>query len=64
MQNLVTDSKTRHDFINNGLRIEVLNKLIIDSLEGNKGVPQELITDLTSFLEQQIMLSKKFEPSH
>lgn len=54
------DSQLKHDFINNGLRIEVLNKLISESLEKSEQPPKEQVDDLLSFLEQHIIFLKSF----
>ena len=54
-------SKVRHDFINNGLRIEVLHNLIIESLENNSEINLEYLEDLEGFLENQIKLSKEIK---
>ena len=49
-------SKVRHDFINNGLRIEVLNRLITDSLEKKENLNSEYLEDLDKALKAQISL--------
>lgn len=47
-------SKLKHDFINNGLRIEIVNKIISESLDNRSEVDPELLNDLKSFLEKHI----------
>ena len=53
------DSKVRHDFINNCLRIEVLNKLIVEALEKNTSWEDEYNEDLKEFLELHKELLEK-----
>lgn len=48
------NNKTRHDFINNGLRIEVLNKLITEAIESDEDINKEYLDDLHQFLEDHI----------
>jgi hypothetical protein len=43
-------SQLRHDFINNGLRIEVLNKIISEKLEQSELIESEFTFDLKKFL--------------
>ena len=45
-------NKCRHDFINNALRVEVLNKLITESLEKEENPEVEYLLDLKKFLSQ------------
>ena len=52
--------EVRHDFINNALRIETLNKLICEKLEKNEQPLTEYVEDLKKFLTDHIqMLNKK-----
>lgn len=44
----------RHDFINNSLRIEILNKLVCQELEKNQAPNQEHVEDLKKFLEDHL----------
>ncbi len=53
------DSKTKHDFINNSLRIEVLNKLIGEKLENNLEPENEHVEDLKQFLADHLEYLKK-----
>ena len=46
-----SNSKSRHDFINNALRIEVINKMLIEALEKNESLNPDYIQDLEVFLE-------------
>ena len=46
------DSKLRHDFTNNGLRLEILIRLITDDLAADKLPDRQLILDLEEFLAQ------------
>ncbi|MCT4641382.1 MAG: hypothetical protein N4A33_03725 [Bacteriovoracaceae bacterium] len=48
----------KHDFINNSLRIEILCKLIIESLRQDKELENEYIDDLENFLNNHISLLK------
>ncbi len=48
------EAKLRHDFINNCLRIEILQKLMIEDLEAGRPVRQEHLEDYKEFLEEQI----------
>lgn len=54
------DSKLSHDFINNSLRIEVINRSLCDSLEENTELNTEFIQDLKTFLEKHIEYCHKF----
>jgi hypothetical protein len=54
------DSQLKHDFINNGLRIEVLNKLISESLEKSEPPLREQVDDLLAFLQKQIEYLTQF----
>lgn len=51
----------RHDFINNALRIEILNKMICEDLEKNKQPNDEFVKDLTKFLEDHLQFLKQTE---
>lgn len=53
--------KVRHDFINNGIRIEVLNQLITGALEEQKKINSEHINDLERFLKEQVKLLKQLK---
>jgi hypothetical protein len=50
------ENNIRHDFINNGLRIEVLNKLITEAIESNQKVNPEYLEDLHRFLQDHVEL--------
>ncbi len=54
-------SKIRHDFVNNGIRLEVLNKLITDKLEANQPQDTEHLTDLKTFLQLHLKLLEKLK---
>lgn len=54
-------SQIKHDFINNSLRIEVINKLICESLEKNENINEEYIEDLNKFIKLHIDLIKHFK---
>jgi hypothetical protein len=46
--------KFKHDFINNSLRIEIINKVLCESLENNQLQNQEHIFDLKFFLKDHL----------
>jgi hypothetical protein len=46
----------KHDFINNMLRIEVLNNLLLDQIEEDGVLNDEYQTDLIVSLEKQIKM--------
>jgi hypothetical protein len=52
-------SKLKHDFINNGLRIEVVNRLISEALEKNDEIDPNLVIDLDKFLLLQLKYTKQ-----
>lgn len=54
-------SKVKHDFINNGLRIEILNKLISEALEQKAEIQENYLNDLSQFLKKHIELLKEIE---
>ncbi len=54
-------SKVKHDFINNGLRIEILNKLISEALEQKTEIQENYLNDLSQFLKKHIELLKEIE---
>lgn len=56
-------SQEIHDFINNGLRLEVLNKLISESLEKKQDVDREYVSDLKKYLSDHIELANKIFPN-
>lgn len=53
--------KTKHDFINNTLRIEVLNTLIADALDQKKEIPGLELDDLIRFTELHLQLLKEIK---
>ncbi len=55
------DNTIRHDFINNGLRIEVLIKLITDEIENKDEVSMEYLGDLEVFLKDHLSFIKKIK---
>lgn len=54
-------SKIRHDFINNGLRLELLHNMIIESLEKKTEINPEYLDDLENFLKEQVELTKEIK---
>jgi len=44
------DPKIRHDFINNSLRLEVLMRLVCDSLQKDEIPQKQYLDDLDQFL--------------
>ena len=55
----MSDNKDRHDFINNALRLEILNKLICESLDKKEVPEKEHLQDLESFLKDHLELIQK-----
>lgn len=55
------DSKFKHDFINNALRIEILNKLISEEMTEGRDLTQEYLEDLTMFINDHLDLLKKIK---
>lgn len=51
--------KLHHDFLNNSLRIEVLNRLIGEKLEQKESPDEEYKADLEKFLNLQIEYLKQ-----
>ena len=54
-------SKIRHDFINNALRIEVLNTLICEALDQKAKLPKEEVSDLINFLNMHLDYLKEIK---
>lgn len=50
--------QTKHDFINNSLRLEVLTKLICKDLDQNTKPNDQFIEDLEKFLNIELNLLK------
>ena len=50
----------KHDFINNTLRLEILGKILIESLEENKVVDDETLSDYLKFSKEQISYLQTF----
>ena len=48
-----------HDFLNNGIRIEILTKLLAESIEKSKAFEPEQLQDLSSALETHKSLVQK-----
>ncbi len=48
------NSKDRHDFLNNSIRIEFLNKLISDAVENGSELNIDQLKDFQGFLKDQI----------
>ena len=55
----MSESKDRHDFINNALRLEILNKLICESLDKKEVPNKEHLQDLEAFLKDHLDLLNK-----
>lgn len=53
------DKTVLHDFMNNGIRIEILTKLIAESLEKSNTCEPQQVSDLSSSLELHQALIKK-----
>lgn len=50
--------KLKHDFINNSIRIEILQKLINESLEENQIINEQYKLDLSKFYLEQVKYLK------
>ena len=53
------EQKLKHDFTNNGIRIEVLNRLIVEKLENSNPLEEEHLKDLKDFLKFHLELLEK-----
>lgn len=49
-----------HDFLNNGMRIEILTKLISEAIEKEIIPEQQQLTDLTDSIEKHTTILNKF----
>lgn len=47
------EPKLKHDFTNNCLRIEILQKLLLEKLDNGQAPEQEHLKDYIVFLEEQ-----------
>ena len=54
-------SKLKHDFINNGLRLELINKLISEAIDSKNTVEEEMVDDFIIFLNDHIEMMKKLK---
>lgn len=52
-------AQIKHDFLNNCIRIEVIQKMLAQSLEDNKEIDEKHRSDLIDFLKMQIELTSK-----
>ncbi len=50
----------RHDFINNTLRLEILGKLVIESLEDKTEVDAQTLQDYLQFTKDQVTYLQNF----
>lgn len=50
----MNQDKLKHDFINNSIRIEILQKLINESLDENKSINEQYKIDLAKFYLEQV----------
>ena len=50
----------KHDFTNNAIRIEVINKMITDKFEQKEAIDKEYLNDLKKFLQDHINYLNKF----
>lgn len=55
---MTDDDKLKHDFINNCIRIEVLQKLINESIDSKSAPDPKYLQDLTTFYREQIEFIK------
>jgi hypothetical protein len=53
------DAQTKHDFINNSLRLEVLMKLVCKDLDQKINPSEKYLNDLGKFLDLQKELLNK-----
>jgi hypothetical protein len=54
----LVNPQTKHDFINNSLRLEVLTKLICKDLDQNTKPSDQFLEDLEKFLNIELNLLK------
>ena len=47
-------SKLKHDFINNSLRIEIINTMVSEALQNNEPPKEEHLKDLGVFLKNHL----------
>lgn len=50
----MNQDKLKHDFINNSIRIEILQKLINESLDEKKPINEQYKLDLSKFYLEQV----------
>lgn len=50
----------RHDFINNTLRLEILGRLVVESIEKKEKVDAETLSDYLKFTKEQISFLENF----
>jgi hypothetical protein len=55
------ESKLRHDFLNNCLRIEILNRLLSEAIEKNSVPQKEHVEDLAGFLNEHLNYLEKIK---
>ncbi len=55
------NANLKHDFINNSLRIEVISRLVCESLNKNEKLNDQHINDLEDFLQKEINLLKEIK---
>lgn len=55
----VNSDQVRHDLVNNGIRIEVLNNIVIDSLGTSSVKEQNQIEQLTQALAEHLNILKQ-----
>lgn len=53
------DKTELHDFLNNGIRIEIITKLLAESIEKTDSFEEEQVKDLASALDKHQRLVQK-----
>lgn len=60
---MTIDPQTKHDFINNCLRLEVLMKLVSDDISKGSTPQNQHLNDLEEFLQKEINLLREIKQS-
>lgn len=55
----MTEKVDLHDFLNNGIRIEILTKLIADSIQKSESIDSEVKSDIQTALESHFNFIEK-----
>lgn len=57
----MVSAEDRHDFINNSLRLEILNKLLCEQLEKKEQLDPEMLKDLRPTLEKHLEILERLQ---